>query len=150
MARVDFYHLTRDSAEAALAMLAGKVLGAGQRMMVVSADPAQREAVSRSLWEAPGFLANGLVGNDGAGGEDDARQPVLIGDTAQAPNDASIVALADGNWRDEALSFDRALLLFSESTINDARACWKALGQKADVERHYWSQDESGRWREGP
>lgn len=145
MARVDFYHLTRDSAEAALAMLAGKVLGAGQRMMVVSADPAQRAAISRQLWEAPGFLANGE-----AGGDDDARQPVLIGEMAAAANGAPVVALADGNWRDEALGFDRALLLFNESTINDARKCWRALGPKEEVERHYWSQDASGRWREGP
>ena len=145
MARVDFYHLTRDSAEAALAMLAGKALGAGQRMMVVSRDPAQRSAIARRLWEAPGFLANGE-----AGGEDDARQPVLIGDAPAAANGAGIVALADGEWRDEALGFDRALLLFTESTIADARACWRALGQQETVERHYWSQDGSGRWREGP
>lgn len=145
MARVDFYHLTRDSAESALAMLAGKVLGAGQRMLVVSADPAQRSAISRQLWEAPGFLANGE-----AGGENDARQPVLIGDSPAAANDAGIVALADGQWREEALGFDRALLLFSESTIADARGCWRALGQQAGIERHYWSQDASGRWREGP
>ena len=46
--------------------------------------------------------------------------------------------------------FDRALLLFTESTIADARACWRALGQQETVERHYWSQDGSGRWREGP
>ena len=145
MARVDFYHLTRDSAEGALAMLAGKALGAGQRMMVVSSDPVQRTAVSRSLWEAPGFLANGE-----AGGGDDARQPVLIGETPAKANEASIIALVDGKWRDEALSFDRALLLFSESTIADARNCWRALGQNAEVARHYWSQDASGRWREGP
>lgn len=145
MARVDFYHLTRDSAEAALAMLASKALGAGQRMMVVSADPAQRTAISRCLWEAPGFLANGE-----AGGEDDTRQPILICEGTTADNSASILALVDGKWRDEALSFDRALLLFSESTIDDARNCWRALGQKAEVDRHYWSQDASGRWREGP
>ena len=129
-------------------MLAGKALGAGQRMMAVSADPAQRTAISRSLWEAPGFLANGE-----AGGEDDTRQPVLIADAptgGSAANSASIIALVDGKWRDEALSFDRALLLFSESTIDDARNCWRALGQNGEVDRHYWSQDASGRWREGP
>ena len=126
-------------------MLAGKALGAGQRLMVVSADPAQRGAVSRSLWEAPGFLANGE-----AGGKDDARQPVLIGERPDTGNKASIITLVDGKWRDEALSFDRALLLFSESTIADARNCWRALGQNAEVDCHYWSQDASGRWREGP
>lgn len=145
MARVDFYHLTRDSAESALAMLAGKALGAGQRMMVVSADPAQRGAIARSLWEAPGFLANGE-----AGGEDDARQPVLIGGAPTAANGAGIVALADGEWRDEALGFDRALLLFSETTIAGARECWRALAPRDEVECHYWSQDANGRWREGP
>ncbi len=145
MARVDFYHLTRDSAEAALAMLAGKALGAGQRMMVVSRDPAQRTAISRRLWEAPGFLANGE-----AGGKDDARQPVLIGDAPAGANGAGIVALADGEWREEALGFDRTLLLFSETTIAGARDCWRALAARDEVECHYWSQDGSGRWREGP
>ncbi|GGD78209.1 DNA polymerase III subunit chi [Croceicoccus mobilis] len=147
MARVDFYHLTRDGAPTALAMLAGKVLGAGQRLLAVDGEEAGREALSRALWEADGFLANGIASDTA----NDPRQPVLISATAtSAANGATIVALADGQWREEALSFDRVLLLFDEANIAGARQCWRDLGQADGVERHYWSQDERGRWREGP
>ena len=143
--RVDFYHLSRDPAPVALAQIAAKAIGQGRRMLVVSADEAQRAALADALWEAPGFLANGMAGEVG-----EAVQPVLIADTAATPaNGALIVALADGLWRDEALGFERALLLFDEATIDDARGAWRMLGEREDVERHYWKLVD-GRWVVGP
>lgn len=143
--RVDFYHLSRDPAPVALAQIAVKAIGQGRRMLVVSGDEAQRAALSEALWEAPGFLANGMAGEAG-----EAAQPVLIADTAAAPaNHAPIVALADGAWRDEALGFERALLLFDAATIDAARGAWRMLGEREDVERHYWKLVE-GRWVVGP
>ncbi len=143
--RVDFYHLSRDPAPVALAQIAAKAIGQGRRMLVVSADEAQRAALADALWEAPGFLANGMAGDVG-----EAVQPLLIADTAATPaNGALIVALADGLWRDEALGFERALLLFDEATIDDARGAWRMLGEREDVERHYWKLVD-GRWVVGP
>ena len=143
--RVDFYHLTRDPAPQALARIAAMALDRGQRMLVVCADAARRGAMASALWEAPGFLANGEDWAECAG-----AQPILFSDSAAAPaNGARIVALADGTWRDEALGFERALLFFDGATIEGARGAWRKLGEREDVERHYWKQAE-GRWVEGP
>ncbi|MDE2595905.1 MAG: DNA polymerase III subunit chi [Sphingomonadales bacterium] len=143
--RVDFYQLSRGSVEDALPALAAATLKAGERMLVVSADQNQLARLSAALWERKdSFLANGR-----AGGPYDARQPILLGDAAEPANGARYLALADGQWRDEALGFARAFLLFDHSTIDGARGCWRMLGQREDVERHFWKQD-GGRWIEGP
>ena len=65
-------------------------------------------------------------------------------------NGARNVALIDGVWREEALGFDRAFYLFDADTIAQARAAWRALGTREDINRRFWKQDEDGRWREGP
>ena len=85
-------------------------------------DPAQREAISQTLWEtAPeAFLANGLAGEG-----HDARQPILISDRCDAANGATHVIFADGVWDDAARGFARSFLLFGEATLPDARACWR-------------------------
>jgi DNA polymerase-3 subunit chi len=68
----------------------------------------------------------------------------------RAANQARNVALADGVWRDEALSFDRVFYFFDTGTIDQARTSWRALKDRGEAERHYWKQDENGRWTEGP
>ena len=144
--RVDFYQLSRDPAEAVVPLLAANTLKAGERMLVVSGDAAQRAAVSQALWShAPeGFLAHGE-----AGGAHDARQPVLLADAVAAPNGAKFAALADGVWRDGLDAFERVFLLFGPAEIEGARGCWRMLGEREDVERKFWVQD-GGKWREGP
>ena len=144
--RVDFYQLSRDPAEAVVPQLAENTLKAGERLLVVSADPGQRQAISRALWShAPeSFLAHGE-----AGGTHDGRQPILLSERSEAANGARYLALADGAWRDEALGFARAFLLFGPDALDPARACWRSLGQQGEVERRFWKQD-GGKWREGP
>ena len=144
--RVDFYRLSRDPAPAAVAMLARKVVEAGERLLVVAEDEELRAQISQDLWEASGeaFLANGL-----AGGAHDARQPILIADTVEATNGATFLILADGEWRDPGEGFTRTMLLFDDSTIDAARRQWKALAEVEGTERHFWKQ-EGGRWVEGP
>ena len=143
--RVDFYQLSRDSAEVALAGLARASLAAGQRLLIVAEDLAQRKRISESLWTRfpDSFLAHGA-----AGGPNDARQPILISDALIAGNGASIVAFADGLWR-EPDGFARALLVFDEATLAGARECWRMLGGREGVERRFWKQQD-GRWVEGP
>ena len=142
--QVDFYQLSRDPAEVALAQIAAKALPAGLRMLVVASDEALLGRVSATLWGRVGesFLPNGL-----AGGDHDARQPILLATdmpAAGAVNEAGVVAFADGVWRD-CEGFARALLLFDEGGVVPARALWKALGERADVTRAFWKQ-EDGRW----
>ena len=43
-----------------------------------------------------------------AGGSDDARQPILLSTSTDAPNLARNMLIADGEWREAALTFDRA------------------------------------------
>ena len=136
--RVDFYLLESASAEQATAQLARATLGAGERLLVVGAD----EEMDRALWEEfpQDFLAHGRA--DGPHAE---RQPILLAPDCAAANGARYVLLADGQWRDEALGFARAFLLFDDTTRSDARDTWRRLGNEAGLERNFWRQ-ESGRW----
>lgn len=139
--QVDFYQLSRDPAESALAMIADKALETGARLLVVSADEAQLGRISEALWlRKDSFLAHGA-----AGGPDDARQPILLSDTAEPANAARFVAFADGRWRDEGLNFERVFLLFDGATLDDARATWRRLDGEEGLVRNYWRQDE-GKW----
>ena len=140
--QVDFYQLSRDPAEDALAMIAAKVLELGERMLVVSADEALLARISDALWtrKPDSFLAHGL-----AGSPHDARQPVLLSGRIEPANGARFVALADGQWRDEALGFERVFLLFDQASIETARATWRMLDGREAVTRNYWKQ-EDGRW----
>jgi DNA polymerase-3 subunit chi len=87
-------------------------------------------------------LAHGI-----AGGSDDSRQPILLSRQVDAPNLARNLLIADGEWRDAALSFDRAFYLFDTETLEAARLAWKLLSGREGVERHYWA-NEDGRWVE--
>jgi DNA polymerase-3 subunit chi len=143
--RVDFYHLTRDPAEAVVPLLARSTLGAGERLLVVSNAAAQLARISAALWARmpDSFLAHGQ-----AGGAHDAHQPILLADALDPANGARYLALADGQWR-EAEGMARVFLLFSPERIDDARGTWRMLGQREGVERHYWRQ-QGGKWQEGP
>jgi len=144
--RADFYQLGGETVEKTIPLLASKIKEGGGRLLVVSDDPAQLKAIGDALWgERPeDFLASGM-----AGGAHDARQPILLSHACQAINDAWLVMFADGIWRDEGTEFDRAFLLFGEATLTGARAAWRKLGEREDIERRFWKR-EGGRWVEGP
>lgn len=143
--QVDFYHLTHVPLERALPQIAEKVLASGERLLVVADEQSLRTKVDQLLWSyAPqSFLAHGQ-----AGGEDDARQPVLITESPEAANGARHIALVDGRWRDEALGFDRAFHFFDEEQIAEARLAWKSLADREGIERRYWKQNDAGRWEQ--
>lgn len=144
--QVDFYQLTRDPAERVLPVVAQKILDDGERLLVVSGDIAQLDIISSALWNAKpdSFLAHAKAG-DG----DDAIQPILLSANAEAVNGAKFIALIDGDWRDEAVLFERAFYLFAPSHTDAARAAWRTLGERNGVERRYWKQD-GGKWVQGP
>ena len=139
--RVDFYQLSESPVEVALPALAVKMRETGAKVLVVSADDAQLARISDALWAPKGsFLANGA-----AGGPDDARQPILLADSLDAPNGATYLALADGVWRDGAENFERVFLLFDETSVDGARQTWRSLDGLGEGERNYWQQ-KGGRW----
>ncbi len=141
--RVDFYHLAASPLDRVLPAIAQKVIDGGGRLVIVSGDDAQRAALDRALWT---FAPESFLPHAQAGGDTDADQPVLIAASSEAVNGARNAALVDGRWRDEALTFDRAFHFFDEDSVVAARAAWKALADRDDVERQYWKQDENGRW----
>lgn len=143
--QVDFYHLTVTPLERALPSIAQRVVAGGGRLLIVSGDEAQRGEIDRLLW---GYAPESFLPHGQAGGDDDASQPVLIAADAAATNQATNVALIDGQWRDAALDFDRAFHFFDADRIQDARTAWKALADRDGVERRYWKQDDAGKWEQ--
>lgn len=144
--QVDFYQLTRDPAEKVLPQIAQRVLDGEGRLLIVSGDVDQLDAISAALWN---WRADSFLAHSKSGESDDSIQPILLSDETAAANSAKLIALADGEWRDEALTFDRALYLFPPSHTDNARAAWRALGDRQGVERRYWKQD-GGKWVQGP
>lgn len=140
--QVDFYQLAGTAAEPVIASLAEKVLSADGRLLIVADDEAYLARLDRILWDQgdSSFLPHDL-----AGGADDARQPVLLSTSPDAPNQARNMLIADGVWRDAALSYERSFYLFDDMTIEAARAAWKTLVDRDGVERRYWAR-EGGKW----
>ena len=142
--RVDFYQLGAANPESVIATIAGRLVGEGQRLLVVAGDEAQLARLDRQLWDQgdASFLPHAM-----AGGSDDARQPILLSASDDAPNLARNILIADGEWRDAALGFDRAFFLFDGPSLEAARLAWKLLAGREGVERHYWAND-GGKWVE--
>lgn len=143
--QVDFYHLTLTPVERALPRIAERVLAGGGRLLVVSGDAGQRRMLDKAMWS---YADDSFLPHGEAGGEFDATQPVLIAGAPEPVNGARHIALVDGAWRDAALGFERVFHFFDQANIAAARAAWKALGERAGVERRYWKQDERGRWEQ--
>ena len=142
--RIDFYQLGAAGLESVIAAIAGKLLGESQRLLVVAGDDGLLARLDRQLWDqgAASFLPHAI-----AGGSDDSRQPILLSGTDDAPNLARSILIADGEWRDSALGFERAFFLFDSHTLEAARLAWKSLAGREGVERHYWAND-GGKWVE--
>jgi len=140
--QVDFYQLAGTAAEQVIASLAMRVIEAGGRLLIVADDDAFLSRLDRILWDqgSTSFLPHGL-----AGSADDASQPILLSTSPDAPNQARNMLIADGTWREAALSYDRSFFLFNDSTLESARLAWKLLAGREEVERRYWAQ-ESGKW----
>lgn len=141
--QVDFYHLTGAPVERVLPRIAERVLQEGGRLLVVTADEALAQRLDEHLWNyrPDSFLPHGRAGKPG-----EADQPVLLSGDCEPLNGARNIALADGRWRDESFGFERAFLLFGEDRIAEAREAWRVLGDREDVERRFWKQDEAGKW----
>lgn len=144
--RADFYHLTASPVDRVLPRICERILADGQRMVVVG-TPQQIETLDVQLW---GFASDSFLPHGKAGEPHAERQPILLAVEPTNANAARNVAITDGRWRDDALTFDRLFYFFDESRIEEARASWIALKGRAGVERRYWKQDERGRWVEGP
>jgi len=140
--QVDFYQLAGAPPEQVIASIAEKILSSEGRLIVIAEDQAFLARLDRMLWDqgSAAFLPHGL-----AGGADDARQPVLLSTTPDAPNLARNALIADGTWRESTLSYDRSFFLFDADSLSSAREAWKSLAEREGVERRYWAR-EAGKW----
>jgi DNA polymerase III subunit chi len=140
--QVDFYQLAGTPVEQVIASLAHRVIEAEGRLLIVADDEAFLARLDRMLWDqgSTAFLPHGLAGTS-----DDARQPILLSTSPDAPNQARNMLIADGNWRESALAYDRSFYLFDDNTLDAARLAWKLLAGREGVERRYWAQ-ENGKW----
>jgi DNA polymerase-3 subunit chi len=140
--QVDFYQLAGTPPEQVIASIADKVLEGDGRLLIVAEDEGFLTRLDRILWNqgTTSFLPHGL-----SGGADDARQPILLSTSPDAPNQARNMLIADGMWREAALTYDRSFYLFDNSTLEGARLAWKLLAGREGIERRYWAQ-EGGKW----
>jgi DNA polymerase-3 subunit chi len=140
--QVDFYQMGGSPPEQIIASIAEKLLAQGMRLLVVAEDDGFLSRLDRLLWDqaTTSLLPHGL-----AGGAEDARQPILLSTSPDAPNLARNMLIADGQWRDAALSYDRSFYLFDAASLEGARLAWKLLAGRDGVERRYWAQ-EGGKW----
>jgi DNA polymerase-3 subunit chi len=140
--RVDFYQLGGAQPDGIIASIATRLIDEDQRLLITAADENQLARLDRQLWDqgAASFLPHGL-----AGGGDDQSQPILLSTGTDAPNLARNILIADGEWRDAALGYDRAFYLFDAKTLDGARLAWKLLAGRDAVERNYWAQAD-GKW----
>ena len=142
---VDFYHLTASPIERVPPRICEKVLADGERLLIV-AESALLDQLDTHLWSyaRDSFLPHGR--HDGPAPE---QQPILLSPEPQPLNAARNIALADGRWRDEALTFARAFYFFDTAHIDEARQSWRALKDKPEAECRYWKQVD-GKWMQGP
>jgi DNA polymerase-3 subunit chi len=140
--QVDFYQLAGTPPEPVIVSLAEKVVDGDGRLLIVAEDEAHLARLDRLLWDQGGssFLPHGV-----AGGADDARQPILLSTSPDAPNQARNMMIADGLWREAALTYDRSFFLFDNATLEGARLAWKLLAGRDGVERRYWAR-EGTKW----
>jgi DNA polymerase-3 subunit chi len=140
---VNFYHLASSPLERVLPSICQSLLNAGERMLVVADDTALAR-LDEQLWtySRDSFLPHGR--------ERAEAQPVLLSPEPVGLNGARNIALADGQWRDEALGFERVYYFFADDGLDAARGLWRTLKGNTQVEARYWKQDERGKWVQGP
>ena len=142
--RVDFYQLGEVPLEQVIASLAQKVLDSDERLLIIASEESFLARLDRMLWDQgrTSFLPHCM-----AAGGDDLRQPILLSTSPDPANGARNLLIADGEWRDSALSFNRAFYLFDTNTLHGARIAWRGLADRKEAERHFWKR-EDGRWVE--
>ncbi len=140
--RIGFYLAPSQPVERVLPLIARAAMKADQRMLVVAGDAELRARLDKALWDyAPAeFLAHGAADAPHA-----ERQPILLSEGCDAPNGATLVAFADGKWRDEGERFERAFLFFDDAGREAARAAWRQFDEREDVTREFHELVD-GKW----
>lgn len=142
MKRLGFYLSGAQPVERVIPLIAAAALKQEQRMLVVAEEGEFLDRLDRAMWEEKPleFLAHGRAGEEHAD-----RQPVLISTQCEPLNGAQLLALADGQWRDEAEQFERVLLFFDDNGRAAARETWRQFDGRDDIEREFFELVD-GKW----
>ena len=141
--QVDFYQLAGISAGQVIASISEKVLEGDGRLLIVAEDEAYLAKLDRMLWDqgAASFLPHGI-----AGGADDARQPILLSTSPDAPNQARNMwpvkaTILTGPRRSGRTLLARSFIervggrLFDEADTRDEEELFHAWNQAQDTGR---------------
>ncbi len=143
MPEIGFYHLTRTTVDQALPALLGRTLAARQRAVILCAEQARADALSKVLWDCkdPDWLPNATASSKLSS----ADQPIWLTDREERPNDARFLFLLDG--RTAALpDWLRIFDLFDgqdPAAVTAARTRWTAA-KAAGHALTYWKQTDRG------
>ncbi|MBI1867415.1 MAG: DNA polymerase III subunit chi [Methylocystis sp.] len=151
MIEVWFYHLQRQSLEAALPILLERSLARGWRVVVQASSERRLKELDDLLWSyAPeSFLPHGTRKDF-----EPEAQPIYLTVAADNPNGADVrffvedASVAPVLANAESAPRERALLLFDgndEAAVLAARGQWKQLKDAGHV-LSYWRQSEDGKW----
>ena len=109
MAEIGFYHLTRTGADAALPVLLGRTLSAGERAAVMCGSEERVAALDTALWVCPepDWLPHGTPASGNG-----PMQPIWLATDDTAPNGARFLFLIDGCTSTRLDAFLRVFDLF--------------------------------------
>ena len=147
MARIDFYHLQKQTLEEVLPKLLEKAYALHKNILVKIGNEERVEFINSHLWTytETSFLPHGSK-KDGFA----AQQPIWLTAGDDNPNQASLLFLIDGALisAEEAQKFERIFNIFDGNTqesVLQARQLWKKM-KAAAIDTFYWKQDEQGKW----
>ena len=143
MADIGFYHLTRTRADAALPVLLGRTLSAGERAVVMCGSDDRVAALDTALWVCPDpdWLPHGTQASGNA-----PMQPIWLATDDTAPNGARFLFLLDGCASARLDAFLRVFVLFDgrdDVAVAAARLRWR-VAKDAGHSMAYWRQGEKG------
>jgi DNA polymerase III subunit chi len=144
VAQVRFYHLRTATLERALPKLLEKVLGLGERAVIVAA-PERLESLDAALWtyDDRGFLPHGSA-RDGEA----EHQPIWLTDHIERPNGAAVLVLTEASEPVDLAAWKMAIDFIdggNEAAVAAARTRWRAW-QQAGHGLTYWTQGAEGGW----
>lgn len=140
-----FYHLEQARVEDALPELLLKLQARGGRAVIVSEDEARLKALDGHLWT---FREDSFLPHGQAGGDHDAKQPILLSPVPENRNQASMLFCLDGADPGPVDPWERVVVIFEaadDTGLARARALWAAQ-KKLGTLVSYWRQNEQGRW----
>lgn len=145
MAEVRFYHLQKQSLDAALPAILQKAFQSGKNIIVRMRDDKEIERMNKHLWafKSDVFLPHGSKKD----GQAD-RQPIWLSAGDDIPNEAKILILTQGMTEEDLAPYDLCCEMLDgrdETAVAEARVRWKDY-QAAGHDVTYWYQSENGGW----